>query len=133
MPNFMAYILLLSPKLCKTLEKVYAYSMELGILAVIALVLGAGVTGGLLNAWSCHRRLLAIEENLKIVLGAIDDRINMLQKIVIRQDKSEAAKVRWSKKDREAEEIEKMLTVKPLDNGIMPAAWDPRTWGKSEH
>lgn len=105
--------------------------MEYGFLVLIAAVVGGGFAGGLLNAWSAHRRILAIEENLKIVLGALDDRINMLQKIVIRQDKSEAAKVRWSKKERDDDEIAKMLTGKPSDNGMMPAAWDPRTWGKS--
>lgn len=105
--------------------------MEYGILVLIAAVVGGGFAGGLLNAWSAHRRILAIEENLKIVLGALDDRINMLQKIVIRQDKSEAAKVRWSKKDQETEEIGKMLTGKPLELGLGQHPWDPRTWGKS--
>lgn len=105
--------------------------MELGILALIALVLGAGVAGGLLNAWSCHRRLLAIEENLKVVLGAIDDRINMLQKIVIRQDKSEAAKARWSKKDREDDEIGQLLSAKAKGPLLDMHPWDPRTWGKT--
>jgi len=105
--------------------------MEYGILVLIALTLGAGFAGGLLNAWSAHRRILAIEENLKIVLGALDDRINMLQKIVIRQDKSEAAKVRWTKKEQDDNEVARILTGKPLGSPAMPAAWDPRTWGKS--
>lgn len=105
--------------------------MELSILVLVAAVVGGGFAGGLLNAWSAHRRILAIEENLKIVLGALDDRINMLQKIVIRQDKSEAAKVRWTKRDRDDEEIGKMLTGKPLENSLSPHPWDPRTWGKN--
>ena len=105
--------------------------MELSILVLVAAVVGGGFAGGLLNAWSAHRRILAIEENLKIVLGALDDRINMLQKIVIRQDKSEAAKVRWTKRDRDDEEIGKMLTAKPLENFSSPLPWDPRIWGKN--
>lgn len=105
--------------------------MEYGILVLIAAVVGGGFAGGLLNAWSAHRRILAIEENLKIVLGALDDRINMLQKIVIRQDKSEAAKVRWSKKEREDDEIGQLLSAKPTGGFATPQAWDPRTWGKN--
>jgi hypothetical protein len=106
--------------------------MEYAYLVVIAICLGAGVGGGLLSAWSCHRRVLALEVSLKVILTGFDDQINQLTKIVVRQDKSEAAKARWSKKDLEETTLAKQLT----DNIGQPSvigpghAWDPRTWGK---
>lgn len=100
--------------------------MDYGILALISLVLGAGVAGGLLSAWSCHRRVLALEENLKVILGAYDDRLNQLSKIVIRQDKTEAAKARWSGKELKEEALAKSL----YSSEPPPHPWDPRTWGK---
>ena len=106
--------------------------MDYGIVFLIALVLGAGVAGGLLSAWGCHRRLLALEENLKVILMAYDDRLNQLSKIVIRQDKTEAAKARWSKKDVDEVTLAKALTEIPghMRMGEPGHPWDPRTWGK---
>jgi len=106
--------------------------MDYAFLALIALCLGAGVAGGLLSAWSCHRRLLALEENLKVILDAFNDRLNQLSKIVIRQDKSEAAKARWTKKDQEEAGLLKTLTADPTDftSSRIGHPWDPRTWGK---
>jgi hypothetical protein len=106
--------------------------MDYVFLLLIALCLGAGVGGGLLSAWNCHRRLLALEENLKIILDAFNDRLNQLSKIAIRQDKSEAAKTRWSKKDVEESALAKSLTtVLPGQSESFPGhPWDPRTWGE---
>jgi len=102
--------------------------MEYGLLLFLAVALGAGVGGGLLSAWSCHRRILALEENLKIVLVALEDRVNQLTKIVVRQDKTEAAKARWSGKKAEDEALAKVLTQPdPMQPALHP--WDPRTWG----
>jgi len=98
--------------------------MEYGLLAIIACVIGGGVAGGLLNAWTVHRRVLALEENLKVILGAYDDRMNQIQKIITRQDKSAAADARWSKKDLELEKIKALATQPPTVN-----PWDPRIWG----
>jgi hypothetical protein len=100
--------------------------MEYGLLALISLVLGGGVAGGLLNAWSVHRRLLALEENLKVILGAYDDRMNQIQKIITRQDKTAAAEARWGKKDIELEKIKALATP-----NAAPHPWDPRTWGSN--
>jgi len=106
--------------------------MEYGLLLFIATALAAGVAGGLLSAWGCHRRVLALEENLKIILVAYDDRLNQLSKIVIRQDKSEAAKARWSKKDVDENALVKTLTEPGPQYGstVVGHLWDPRTWGK---
>jgi hypothetical protein len=113
------------------LEFVQEYCMDYVFLFLIALCLGAGVAGGLLSAWNCHRRLLALEENLKVILDAFNDRLNQLSKIAIRQDKSEAAKTRWSKKELEdgalAERLGKGVGGRAMDPPGHP--WDPRTWG----
>lgn len=98
--------------------------MEYGLLTLISLVLGGGVAGGLLNAWSCHRRVLALEENLKVILGAYDDRMNQIQKIITRQDKTAAADARWGKKDIELEKIKALATA----GQNTPHPWDPNTW-----
>jgi len=105
--------------------------MEYGILVLIAIVLGGGVAGGMLSAWSCIRRLLALEESLKLVLMSYEDRINQLTKIVVRQDKSEASKTRWSKKELSDEALAKTLTATHPDQTsfIVGHPWDPRTWG----
>jgi hypothetical protein len=104
--------------------------MDYVFLLVLTLGLGAGVAGGLLSAWSCHRRLLALEENLKTILMAYDDRLNQLTKIVVRQDKSEAAKTRWSKKDIDETTLAKTLTSLSGGTGqdVIGHPWDPRTW-----
>lgn len=106
--------------------------MDYAILLLIAGCLGAGVGGGVLASWNCHRRVLVLEENLKVILTAYDDRLNQLSKIVIRQDKSEAAKARWSKKDIDDATLIKSLTGPSTQHETNSAGhpWDPRTWGK---
>jgi hypothetical protein len=108
--------------------------MDYVVLAMIAGCLGAGVAGGVLVSWGCHRRLLALEQNLKIILVAYDDRLNQLTKIAVRQDKTEAAKARWSKKETQDEQLAMALTGKPGNSMVElpPHAWDPRTWGESK-
>jgi hypothetical protein len=108
--------------------------MDYVLFAMIAGCLGAGVAGGVLVSWGCHRRLLALEENLKIILTAYDDRLNQLTKITVRQDKSEAAKARWSRKELQDENLALALTAKDASNNANAAGhpWDPRTWGASK-
>jgi hypothetical protein len=106
--------------------------MEYGILALIGIVLGASVAGGLLAAWSCHRRVLVLEESIKVYFTSFDDRLNVLSRIATREQKSDAAKTRWNKKDAQEAELAKVLT--DSSNGstsvALMNAWDPRTWGK---
>jgi hypothetical protein len=106
--------------------------MEYGILLIIAFSLGAGVAGGLLAAWSCHRRMLVIEETLKVVLPAMDDRIAQATKIATREQKTEAANIRWSKAKRQDESLAEQLTKTgpgQTDLALIGHPWDPRTWG----
>lgn len=102
--------------------------MDYAFLVVVSLCLGSAVCGGLLSAWSCHRRVLALEENLKVILTAYDDRLNQLSKIVVRQDKTEAAKARWSGKAAQDEALAKTLVS--AAQAKSPHPWDPRLWGK---
>jgi len=76
--------------------------MELGLLALIALVLGGGVAGGLLTTWSLYRRTLRLE-----------DIVNQLQDIVTRQDKRKAAEVRWTKADLQAAQLAEAIKRSP--------------------
>lgn len=99
------------------------------ILTVLAL---SAVVSGLVTmfaAWSTNRRLLAVEEYLKVREPAVDDRLNQIQKVAIREMKSDAAKTRWSKR-----EVEEAALVKQLANPAATepdlALWDPRTWGR---
>lgn len=106
--------------------------MEYGLLVVIACVVGGGTAGGLLVSWGCHRRLLMLEENLKVILLSYDDRLNQLTKIVVRQDKTEAARIRWSGKELKDEAAAKALLALNGGGGQpAPHAWDPRTWGET--
>lgn len=106
--------------------------MDYGILVLMALVVGGGVAGGLLSAWSCHRRVHALEEYTKIQHTANEDRFNQLSRIVTRQDKTEAAKARWSKKDVDENTLVKTLTDQSAGtlSQVVGHPWDPRTWGK---
>jgi len=99
--------------------------MDIAILILIACALGGGVAGGLLSTWGCHRRILALEETFKLIATSYEDRINQLTKIVVRQDKSDAAKVRWGRADKQLEEIKQLATQPPQ----VGHPWDPRTWG----
>lgn len=104
---------------------------EYGLLILACLL--AGVIGRLLVDFSWHRRLLALEEGIKAVLIAYDDRLNELTRIVTRQDKREAGETRWKKKNAEDEATLKALTD-TRGESLSPAVghpWDPRTWGKS--
>ena len=100
--------------------------MEYALLVLLALTLGAGVAGGLLSAWSCHRRILALEQNSQLLFTSLEDRIQQLTKIATRQDKVAAATARWTKKDAEVEAIAQ-LAKNAAPANMHP--WDPRTWG----
>jgi hypothetical protein len=109
--------------------------MEYGLLLLITAVVAGGVAGGLLGAWSCHRRILVLEETWKVMSVCYEDRLKQIEKIITRQDKSAAATIKWSKKAAEEEALAAIL-AKPA-NGATPAAvaahpWDPRTWGDSK-
>lgn len=107
--------------------------MDIVTLIVIASCLGAGAAGGLISAWSCHRRVLVLEETFKIVVTSLEDRIEQVTKIAVRQDKSDAAKVRWSKKESDDQKVLSELDKSRVAMGLSNSEnhpWDPRTWGK---
>jgi hypothetical protein len=107
--------------------------MEYGLLALIALVVGAGAAGGVLTGWSCHRRVLVLEESIKVYITAFNDRLNEVERIATRDQKREAANFKWSKKAKDEEALAANLTRDPNGTALIPAghAWDPRTWGRS--
>jgi hypothetical protein len=107
--------------------------MEYGILALIALVVGAGVTGGVLAGWSCHRRVLVLEESIKVYITSFNDRLNEVERIATRDQKREAANVKWSKKAKDEEALAANLTRDSGVNALVQPGhpWDPRTWGKT--
>jgi hypothetical protein len=104
--------------------------MEYGLLLITVVALGAGVAGGLLAAWSCHRRVLVIEETLKVVLPAMDDRIAQATKIATREQKTEAANIRWKKAKSQDEALAEELVKPPGVPAVIGHPWDPRTWGR---
>jgi hypothetical protein len=104
--------------------------MDIVLWLTIAACLGAGVAGGLISAWSCHRRMLVLEETFKLVVVSLEDRIKQLTNIAVRQDKSEAAKVRWSKKETDDHALLKQVADASGGSSLVGHPWDPRTWGR---
>jgi len=79
--------------------------MDYAILVLIALVIGGGVTGGVIRAWSLHAELRRLRDEV----GALHDRIQSEQK-------KRAANGRWSNQD-----IKEELKTAPLEQ--VPWFW----------
>jgi hypothetical protein len=103
--------------------------MDYALLLLIALVLGGGVSGGLLTSWSCHRRQLALEQLVKTLQLSYDVRMDKLEAVVTSRIKTEAAKSRWSKKEAEDLALAQALTKEQNGEVSIPAAWQASTWG----
>jgi len=84
-----------------TASEVFSERMETALLFAIALVLGGGVCGGLLSAWSVHRRVRSLE------LRQAD-----LEAALLRIVKQKAAAARWEKPKVEDEILELMKKQK---------------------
>jgi hypothetical protein len=97
------------------------------ILLVMVLGAASGTACAALFSWSSQRRLLALEEYLKVREPHVDDRLKQIEKIAIREMKSDAAKARWSKREVEETALAAQLTNKAAQPDLLP--WDPRTWG----
>jgi ABC-type antimicrobial peptide transport system permease subunit len=97
----------------------------------IAVVIGlvGGVLGGLFGSWTSYRFQLALDQRQKTMEASFDDRLNTLQKMVTRQDKSAAVTARFSKAKTDDEKLATELTSVPALASMHP--WDPRLWGKS--
>jgi len=108
------------------------WCMEYGILALIAMALGSGVAGGVLAGWGCIRRLLAIEEYLKVKDFNNEARFKELERLYLKAEKREAAEIRWGTKAKKSEQEAQQLLEHVANGGGQPALhpWDPRTWGK---
>jgi len=74
--------------------------MELALLALIASVIGGGVTGALLVSWGLHRRTYSLECQLTDV-----------QKSLVVEVKKRAGTERWKQKDL-AEQLVPLLQAK---------------------
>jgi formiminotetrahydrofolate cyclodeaminase len=107
--------------------------MELGLLTLIACTLGGGIAGGLLSAWGCYHKLLALELTLKAVFTGYEDRFNELERITTRDVKRAAVETRWRKGKDKDEEFAKELIAANTNLPVGPVGhpWDPRTWGGS--
>jgi hypothetical protein len=75
--------------------------------------------------------VLVLEETFKLVVVSLEDRLKQVTAIAVRQDKSEAAKTRWSKEKVEQTSLLKTLTDDRAGGGSVVSGhpWDPRTWG----
>jgi hypothetical protein len=94
-----------------------------------AVSLVVGVLGGMIGSWSSYRYQLVLDQRQKAMETMFDDRLNQIQKIVTRQDKTAAVEARWSKAKKVDEKlIEELTTVPAVRPKLHP--WDPRLWGK---
>ena len=75
--------------------------MDIVVLVSIMAGVAVGIAVWLLLSWTMLRRQLALEHYVKTLEEAVAARLDTLGKIKERQDKSEAAKVRWTKKELE--------------------------------
>ena len=94
--------------------------MDVALLVTIMAGGAAGIAVWLLLAWTMLRRQLALEHYVKTLEEAVAARLDTLGKIKERQDKSEAAKVRWSKK-----ELEEQAHLADLQAKTVPIAFPP--------
>jgi phage tail tape-measure protein len=94
-----------------------------------AVSLVVGILGGLIGTWASLRYQLVLEQRQKDMEAAFDDRLNTLQKIVTRQDKTAAVTARWEKTKKADEALVNELTTVPAVRPKMHP-WDPRLWGK---
>ena len=96
--------------------------MEIAVLVSIFAAVALGIAVWLLLSWTMLRRQLALEHYVKTLEEALGARIDTLGKIKERQDKSEAAKVRWTKK-----ELEDQATLKEIQQTapqfVLPQGW----------
>jgi hypothetical protein len=95
-----------------------------------AVSLLVGVLGGLIGSWSSYRYQLVLDQRQKAMETMFDDRLNQIQKIVTRQDKTAAVTARWEKGKKADEKLAEELTALPALVPRVPP-WDPRLWGKS--
>jgi hypothetical protein len=94
-----------------------------------AISLFVGVLGGLIGSWSSYRYQLVLDQRQKAMETVFDDRLNQIQKIVTRQDKTAAVMARWEKGKKADEKLAEELTPARDPRQVM-LPWDPRLWGK---
>ena len=94
--------------------------MDIALLLSIFIGISVGIAVWLLLSWTMLRRVLALEHYVKTLEEAVAARLDTLGKIKERQDKSEAAKVRWTKK-----ELEEQAHLADLQAKALPIAFPP--------
>ena len=97
--------------------------MDLVVLISIFAAVALGIAVWLLLSWTMLRRQLALEHYVKTLEEALAARLDTLGKIKERQDKSEAAKMRWSKKELEEQAMMAELHNKKTDIVPFPPGW----------
>jgi hypothetical protein len=94
-----------------------------------AVSLVVGVLGGLIGSWSSYRYQLVLDQRQKAMETMFDDRLNQIQKIVTRQDKTAAVTARWEKSKKADEKLVEELTNAPAVRPVKHP-WDPKIWGE---
>ena len=96
--------------------------MDIVLFVSVLAGLSVGIAVWLLLSWTMLRRQLACEQYVKTLEVTINARLEAVSKVKERQDKSEAAKVRWSKK-----ELEDQATLKEIQQTapqfVLPQGW----------
>lgn len=80
----------------------YIPCMDLPLLVLSAAVVGGGIIGGLIRAWSIHSRLYALETALAVVEGTLQ-----------REVKARAAGERWKKQEVLQTDLDILKTAQP--------------------
>lgn len=87
--------------------------MDFALLLSVSAVVGGGVLGALVRAWSIHSRLYSLE-----------DRVNVAEGILTREVKTRAATERWSKPTKNEQSILEAMVIQPAGQIKKPKWWE---------
>jgi len=97
--------------------------VDTAILMLIALVLGAGAAGGLLSAWGCARRTLA----LKTRVDALELDLELFKRQLVAEIKRRAGQEGLDQRKRN-KEIEELARSLPAQKNVQQAPVFEQAW-----